>query len=277
MPQVAFWGPVHGQVATTTNMLAVASTIGTEFLIKTLVSHTHWSHSTLERAYLKDTSLSENSMINFTDIGLDALARFARSRKLEPDMVKDYTHEIVKERLDMLFGTTKTDEAAVALVDVLPNIFESACGYYDLTMIDVNSGSHNLLTNKVLQKADLIIVNLSQNISILERFFVDKEWDALLVGKPYIVVLGKYDQNSNYTAANISRKYKYKQPIFTIPHCTSYLDAYNESLVIELFMRNRNITKRDDDFFFFEEARRLTKEVLTQVGINWKQSTDRGA
>ena len=105
MPQVAFWGPVHGQVATTSNMLAVAATIGSEFMTKTLISHTHWSHSTLERAFLKDTSLSENSLVNFTDIGLDALARFSRSRKLEPEMVKDYTHEIVKERLDMLFGT----------------------------------------------------------------------------------------------------------------------------------------------------------------------------
>ena len=170
----------------------------------------------------------------------------------------------------------KTDDNAVALVDVLPNIFESACGYYDLTMIDVNSGSQNQLTNRVLQKADLVVVNLSQNISILERFFVDKEWDDLLADKPYIVVLGKYDRHSNYTHSNIARKFKFKHPIFTVPQCTSYLDAYNQSMVIELFMRNRNITKKDDDFFYFEEVRRLTKSD-DQVGINWKQSIHRGA
>jgi hypothetical protein len=274
---IAFWGPVHGQVATTSNILAAASILGSEYIgRKTIVTHTHWSHSTLERGYFKNNSLTENSFINFTDIGLDALARFARSRKLEPEMIKDYTHHIVNQ-LDLLYGTTKSDENADALVEDIKNIFDNCRLYYDLTLIDVNSGSQNKATNTVLQNSDLIVVCLSQNTSLLDRFFIEKEWDHVIGSKQFIIVLGQYDKYSHYTHANISRKYKYKNPIYTVPHCSHYMDAYNQSAVAEFFMRNRKIDRRDEDFFFFEEVRRLTKGILTEVGLNGKLQTDRGA
>ncbi|AGA60028.1 CobQ/CobB/MinD/ParA nucleotide binding domain-containing protein (plasmid) [Thermobacillus composti KWC4] len=277
MALVAFWGPIHGQVGTTGSTLAVSASIGTEYTTKTLVSHTHWAHSTLERGFLKQKMENENNLINFTDIGLDALARFARSRKLEPEKVKDYTYPILKDRLDLLIGTAKNEEAEIVLADVVHDIFLNANKFYDVTLIDVNSGVKNQLTRTVIQCADLVVICLNQNMTILERYFEHKEFDELLQDKPRIVVLGQYDRKSRSTYANISRRFKYKDSIYTVPRCTDFMDAHNYSSVIEFFIRNRNIGKRDDNFFFFDEVRRLTRGILDRIGINRKLYSDQGA
>ncbi|WP_059040712.1 hypothetical protein [Paenibacillus rubinfantis] len=276
MPQIAFWGPLHGQVGTTSNTIAAAATLGTVTTLKTLISHTHWAHSTLERAFLKNVSLFDSNFINFTDVGLDALARFAKSRKLEPDMVKDYTHPIIKDRLDLLYGTTKSDETVGELIHVINDILTNASRYYDLTLVDVNSGAFNSLTRAVVQNSDLVVICLNQNNSILERYF-GGEWDDFLGDKPRLLVLGQYDRDVHNTYSNISRKFKYKAPIYTVPRCAAFLNAYNESAIMEFFMRNRHVTKRDENYFFFEEVRRLAQGICNQGGINWKMYSERGA
>jgi len=276
VPQIAFWGPLHGQVGTTSNTIAAGAALGTVTSLKTLISHTHWTHSTLERAFLKNVSLYDSSFVKFTDVGLDALARYAKSRKLEPDIVKDYTHPIIKDRLDLLYGTTKNDEDAVELIHVINDILNNANKYYDLTLVDVNSGSLNLLTRAVVQSSDLVVVCLNQNTSVLERYF-GGEWDEFLGDKPYLIVLGQYDRDVHNTYSNISRKYKHKAPIYTVPRCSAFLNAYNESAVMEFFMRNRQLSKRNENNFFIEEVRRLVQGICTHCGINWKMNSDRGA
>ncbi|GKS12955.1 hypothetical protein YDYSY3_39550 [Paenibacillus chitinolyticus] len=274
--RIAFWGPVHGQVATTSNMLAAATGLAADYKSKkTLVTHTHQSNTALETGYLKNHTLSENNFINFTDSGLDALARYARSRKLEPSLIKDYTHHIFNQ-LDLLYGTNKTDDDMESMIEDIRVIIDKCRQFYDFTFIDVNSGSQNKVTNAVLQHSDLIVVCLSQNITLLDRFFVKKEWDWLLEDKPYVVVVGQYDKDSHYSCTNIGRKYKYKGPLFTVPRCSHYLDAYNQNSVAEFFMRNRNIDRRDEDYFFFTEVRRLIKGILSETGMT-KLLSDRGA
>lgn len=279
MTQIGIWGPVHGQVATTSNTVAIASALATTTSIKTLATHTHWENSTLERAFLRNNSSSSNEFINFNDMGLDALVRFAKSHKLEPGMVKDYAHPIIKQRLDLLHGTTKRDSLAVSEMNgVLNRIFENIKAFYDLTLVDVNSGSFNNLTKTVIQNSDLLVVCLNQNVSILDRFFIDGEWNDLLGSKPFILALGQYDRNAHMTYSNIARKYKYDGPIYTIPRCADFLSANNESAVIEFFMRNRsNRMKDDENSFFFDEVIRLAKGICGKAGLNWKLYSDRGA
>jgi len=266
MAQVAFWGSVHGQVATTANLVATATLIGLEQPLRTLAAHTHWARSTLESAFLKDATV-EGSLVDFSDTGIDALDRLARSGRLTPDVISDYTNPILKDRLDLLTGTTKPDEAMFSnLSDVVQGIFHTAKQFYDLTLLDLNSGKQNELTNRVLQSSDLIIVNLNQNLAVLERFFSKEDWPAVLNDKPFLIVLGQYDPHSKYTAQNIARRFRYKDPIYTVPYCTGFLDACNDRNVLDFFLRNRNVTKQQENYFFIQEVRRLTEAILKQGG-----------
>jgi len=274
---ISFWGPLSGQAATTSNVLAVGTLLGAEYTTKkTLVTHTHLMNSTLEHGYFKKDSFTKSNLINFNDFGLDALARHASSKKLEPAMIQDYTHHVLN-KLDILFGTKKNEESAEELNGLLKNIFENCSREYDLTLIDVISGTENPSTNTVLQNSDLIVVCLNQNVTLLDRFFIEKEWNQILREVPVVIMLGQYDRDSHLTIGNIVRKYKYKGPVYALPRCSNFMDAYNESSVAEFYMRNRNIDRRDGDYFFFEETRRMTKGILNHLGLNVKSQSDQGA
>ncbi|MBL0385847.1 chromosome partitioning protein ParA [Tumebacillus sp. ITR2] len=269
MGQVAFWGNAHGQVATTANVVASATIIGLEYALRTLVAHTHWSRSTLESAFLKYFTGREDSLITFNDTGLDALERLARSGRLTPEIIQDYTNPILKDRLDLLTGTTKPDEAMFESIhEVIQGIFYAAKQFYNLTLLDLNSGQQNQLSMTMLQGSDLIVVNLNQNINLLERFFSKEDWPEILNEKPFIVVLGSYDPQSKYSAQNIARRFRYKDPIYTVPYCTDFLDALNDRKVLDFFLRNRSVTKLHDNYFFMQEIRRLARAIVDHLGLN---------
>ncbi|PWK05012.1 chromosome partitioning protein ParA [Tumebacillus permanentifrigoris] len=269
MGQVAFWGNAHGQVATTANVVASATVIGLEYALRTLVAHTHWSRSTLESAFLKHYEGRDDSMLNFADTGLDALERLARSGRLTPEIIQDYTNPVLKDRLDLLAGTTKPDESMFeAINEVLRSIFYAANKFYDLTLLDLNSGQQNQLSMTMLEGSDLIVVNLNQNINLLERFFSKEDWPDVLNEKPFIIVLGSYDPQSKYSAQNIARRFRYKGPIYTVPYCTDFLDALNDRKVLDFFLRNRSVTKQHDNYFFMQEIRRLASAIVDRLGLD---------
>jgi hypothetical protein len=278
MGQVAFWGTAHGQVATTANVIASATIIGLEYSLRTLVAHTHWSRSTLEAAFLKHTSYREESLVDFSDTGIDALERLARSGRLTPEIIQDYTKPILKDRLDLLSGTTKPDEEMFSSIhEVIPGIFATANKFYNLSLIDVNSGSKNTLTNTVLRSSDLVVVNLNQNISLLERFFSKEDWPDVLDEKPFLIVLGQYDPESKYTATNIARRFRYKGPIYTVPYCTAFMDACNDRNVLDFFLRNRYVTKGHENYAFIQEVRKLGKAILEHLKIDPEAALEEGS
>lgn len=279
MNQIAFWGSVHGQVGSTSNIIAAATLIGIEYATRILVGQTQKSLSTLESAYSVLTTGLERASY-FTDTGIDALERLARSNRLMPEMISDYTIPIINERLDLLMGTSKpTEPLYERMKDVITTIFNCADQYYDAVLLDTNSGNKNSLTNKLLESSDLIVVNLSQNMTLLERFFSKQDWPDALNHKPYMIVLGQYDPNSKYTAMNIARRFEYKEPIYTIPYCTDYKDACNDRRVLEFFIRQRNVTRKHENYFFMQEIRRFVNALMTKVGtdtdskvIEWRAS-----
>ncbi|MCX7572122.1 chromosome partitioning protein ParA [Tumebacillus sp. DT12] len=277
MGQVAFWGSAHGQVATTANVIASATIIGLEYSLRTLVAHTHWSRSTLEAAFLKHAAHREESLFDFSDTGIDALERLARSGRLSPEIIQDYTKPILKDRLDLLSGTTKPDEEMFASIhEVIPGIFATANRFYNLSLIDVNSGHQNTLTKAVLGSSDLIVVNLNQNISLLERFFSKEDWPDVLNEKPFIIVLGQYDAESKYTATNIARRFRYKGPIYTVPYCTGFMDACNDRNVLDFFLRNRYVAKGHENYAFIQEVSKLGKAILEHLKIDVDAALEEG-
>lgn len=277
MGQVAFWSQRHGQSGNSTNLIAVAMMIGMEYVARTLVSHTHWAMSPLETTFIKEKQITISDM-DYTNFGLDALERLVRSNRLAPNMVSDYTDTILRNRLELLRGTAKPSEEMYisSFKDVIDKIHEAAKEFYNLSLIDVSSGNGNALTNAVLQSSDVIVVNLNQNRAVLEEFF-STDQPKWLNDKPYLIVIGQYDRYSKYSVANIKRMYKPQAPIFTVPHCTGFMDALNDRLIVEFFLKNKNITGSHDNHFFMTEVRKLAKGIFEAAGIDTKIYSEQGA
>ena len=273
MGQVAFWSNRHGQTGNSSNLIAVATLIGMEYLTKTLVSHTHWSMSSLESAFLNEKDMNSSE---FSSLGIDALERLARSNRLVPKIVKDYTDTVLRDRLELLRGTVKPNEEMFSMIhEVIGTIFDAAKNYYNLTLIDVNSGVRNKLTHSVLTTSDVVVVNLNQNKELLDEFFTNEP--EFLKEKKVVIVLGQYDRYSKYSVANIKRMYKTKAPIYTVPHCTGFMDALNDKSVIQFFFRNKNVGMNHENYYFLNEVRKLAKGIFEAAGVDTKIYSEQGA
>jgi hypothetical protein len=279
MAQISFWSVAHGQPANTSNSVALAALIGLEYDIRTLITQTHFDKSTLETAFYKSNEMQMSRMYELGDIGIDALARLARTRKIRAESVKEHALVIVKNRLDLLVGTMKPYEGLYDnLSYVVKDIFDYAKEYYHAMLLDLNIGTNNPITGLLLESSDLVVVSLCQNRAVLDRFFSKEAWPTALHEKPVILVLGQYDPDSKYTVANIQRYYNYKQPMYTIPYCSDFKDALNDRDVMGWFKRNRNLNRKHQNYFFFRELRKVAKAILEEIGVNTQlRNIERGA
>lgn len=276
MGQVAFWSSRHGQSGNTSNLIAVAMIIGMDYVTRTLISHTDWSTSPIETTLIKSKPVAINDM-DYTNVGIDALDRLVKSNKLTPNSVKDYTDTILRDRLEVLRGSSKVNEEEFSSIhDVIQSIFKASKGFYNLSLIDVSSGTKNQLSNAVLSNSDVIVVNLNQNVAVLDEFFSEDQ-PSFLKDKQHLIVLGQYDRNSKYTVKNIKRIYKTNVPIFTVPHSTGFMDALNDKNVVEFFLRNKNINEKHTNYNFLSEVRKLAKGIFTAAGVDTKIYSEQGA
>lgn len=263
--QIAFWSTMHGQTTTTSNLIAISSLIALEYRLKLLVTHNHYERSTLESSLL-DRRLLETELTELSDAGIDALSRFIRFNSLDQDNIQGYTTTLIKNRFDLLMGTKNVNKDLYYsdLNTIITTILNSAKEYYDLLCVDVAAGA-NALSEKIMDNADLVVVNLNQNLSVLDDFFSGKYPN--IQEKGYFI-LSLYDDKSRYNLKNICRRYKIGDNISVIPYCREYADACNEGKALEFMMRNQLASQADYAYPFIEEVRKSAKHILERVGID---------
>jgi len=263
--QVSFWSNYH-QIGTTHNMIAIAVLTALEYRMRILMAHNHFNRSALEYAFV-DRKYIIHELTDLSDTGIDALSRVIRFNKLEKNDISSYTTTILKNRLDLLSGTRNTNKEIYTnnLKDVIQMILQSAAKYYDLVLVDTDSGDNDI-SARIIEKSDLVIVNLNQNVLVLEDFlncFGDIKDKAM-------IILGRYDENSKYNLRAIKRRFGFDN-IHVIPYNICFADACCESGAIDFFLRNLNVEKDDYNYPFIKAVKEAAKAVLTQLGIDVEQ------
>ncbi|MFS0874014.1 hypothetical protein [Paenibacillus xylanilyticus] len=279
MAIISFWGIQDG-LGVTSSTAATAALIGMEYQVRALVSQPQWSDNTLQRIFQK-TIQHQNPQGFQTSGGLDALERAVRSGRFERESVKNNSLILVPDRLDILKGTTKADRGQFdEASEVINLIYQKATEYYDLVLLDLHSGRNSPVVLEALNQSDLIVVCLSQNINVLERFFLQREQQPeAFQNKSFVILLSQYDEDSKFKVKNICNKYRYKGPVFTMPYNTSFKDHSNDGEIQSFFRRNQQLTKFHPNRFFVEESRKLVLHILNESGINTqvKQISGKGA
>ncbi|WP_066497520.1 hypothetical protein [Abyssisolibacter fermentans] len=262
--QVAFWSVVHGQASTTSNMIAVSLMTALEYRMKLLITHNHFEKSTLESSLINRRYLKKG-LTDLEDTGIDALSRFVKFNNIDKDSIVNYTTTLLKNRLDLLIGTSNTNRELYFnnLGKIIQTIFNSAQEYYDILFIDVCSG-YNELSRKIVDESDLVVVNLNQNINVLDDFFQNHK-DLL---DKCVVLISMYDDNSRFNYKMISRKYGLKKGIGLIPYCREFGDACNEGKAVDFFMRNLRANKDDSNYYFIKEVRKSVQMILEKIDID---------
>lgn len=255
---------MHGQTGTTSNLMAIAVMSTLQYQYKNVITQTHFNLNNLE-APLAAASVINNKEY-FLDIGIDALARSIKSSPLDGEIIENCSISLLNKKLSLLPGTTKNNKDIYEsdMSKTITNILNALAGYHDMVFIDTNAGS-NELTLKILQNSDMIIINLSQNKSILEDYGSNYEFS----NKKVFYLIGNYDSNSKYNLKNMMKTYSWLKMKNTavIPYNTEYMDAQSDGQVIPFILRNMNCDKEDSNAYFIHEVKKAVGKIMNNLGI----------
>lgn len=262
--QVSFWSTYH-QVGTTQNMAAIAALTALEYRMRILMAHTHFDRSMLELAFIEKRYL-RHELTDLSDTGIDALSRFIRFNRVGEDDIAGFTTTILKNRLDLLIGTRNTNRELYinGLKNIIGTILKSASHCYDLVLVDTAPGNDEISV-KILQQSDLVVVNLSQNLHILEEFLEG----SMDYRDRMMILIGRYDEDSRYNLKAIRKRFGDIR-VLAIPYDIGFADACAESRVIDFFLRNLQADKDDPHYPFIRGVREAAEAILAALGMEEK-------
>ncbi|WP_145153676.1 hypothetical protein [Paenibacillus xylanexedens] len=271
MGKIALWGMQHG-LGVTSATAALAAFIGLEYDVRTLVSQPQRTDGDMERFFNKTINQYNRQFFAIGGLGLDSLERVAKSSKLERNSVKNYTLMVERNRLDLLWGSERLNRPQQGSIEAVNMVFRMAAEYYGISLLDARSGQDNEVSNSLISDADLVVICVNQNVSVLEKYFDSQKnhWPEVLDEKPHLLLMTQYDPMSKYKIKNIANKYKLKAPILTIPYNTSFKDHLNDGDIKGFFARNRFVGSSHENHYFIQEVGRAAKTILHEIGINTK-------
>ncbi|GAB1159670.1 hypothetical protein YWY31_56950 [Paenibacillus illinoisensis] len=271
MSKIALWGMQHG-LGVTSATAALAAFIGLEYDVRTLVSQPQRTDGDIERFFNRTINQYNRQFFAIGGMGLDSLERVAKSSKLERDSVKNYTLMVERNRLDLLWGSERLNRPQQGSIEAVNMVFRMAAEYYGISLLDARSGQDNDVSNSLINDADLVVICVNQNVSVLEKYFDNqrKYWPEVLEQKQHLLLMTQYDPLSKYKIKNIANKYRFKSPILTIPYNTSFRDHLNDGDIKSFFSKNQYISSNHENYFFIQEVSRAAKTILHEIGINTK-------
>ncbi|RUT35945.1 hypothetical protein EJP77_02805 [Paenibacillus zeisoli] len=275
MTTVAFWD--YGQIGTSELAVPLAVMTSLDYRIRLLLTQTGKRRTGIDEAFKVDKSYAADLAARPNEQGMDALMRLSASGILDRNNISDYTIPLISGRLDMAPGPEFGESGLLRYQELQFNhLLQVANERYDCVLIDSpGTGTFNEMT---LKGGEVTVILLRQNNRLLETYFEEAKYNPMLTNKPHVLVIHHYDADQHCSISNIKRKYGYKAPIFGIPYCREYANAWNSQEVIAFFQRNYNRLRRNTaSEKYMDAVRRLSQKVMELADIQRMPSSGRGA
>lgn len=284
MSVITFVNNIEEETGKTMSLVAIATHMAIEYNNKILIISTTNKEGKLKSCYFEDKEVKKLRMGMFGDSkstidtgnGIEGIVRIARSNKLTPEMITNYTKVVFKDRLEVLLGVeerskedqsnenNETDEKEIA--EEYIDLISVANMYYDKVFVDLDSNLDEQIRQQIINRSDLVIVNTSQNYNSLKKLKENKEKSELLKSPKSLILVGRYDKYSKYNSKNITRFLEEKNQVLTIPYNTLYFEATNEAGVPDLFLSlRRTIDSEDRNAIFIEEIKRASENIVYRL------------
>lgn len=275
MPVVAFWSKNNKETAQTLSMVAIATHMAVEHNFKVLMVDTYFDNPTISNCYWDNKVVGQNLAIKKLNqgkidlgTGTSGLAQLVASGKDSPDMIKDYTRVIYKNRLEVLTKNKANSETELARLEgSFPDIIKTASRYYDYVLVDLQKGLNKQFVRDILEFSDIIIVNLTQRLLDLDDFKELTETNDLFKSNKVIPVVGRYDRYSKYSKKNIARYLGIKGEISAVPYNTLFFESANEGMISNYFLKFRMslMDSSDRNAVFIQDITSTTNYIIDMV------------
>ena len=270
MAVVSFWSNDKGETGKSSSVIALSTLLGINHNYKILVLDTKYNDYFYYDCFWKeDKTIKKITNTNNakTDVGhgINGLSKAILSNKTSPEIVTNYTKIVFKDRLELLIDTNISEEEYETHKTIFKDIIRMANRYYDLVFVDIDTSLDKRFQESLLEESDLIIACLPQKIRELDKFIKEKEENLVLMDKPILPLLGKYDRHSKYNEKNVARYLKEKKGICSIPYNTLFFEACNEAIVADYFIKFRKLDTKDMNGLFISDVRRTAEKIISRL------------
>lgn len=278
MSVITFVNNLDEETGKTMSLVAIATNMAIEYNSRILIISTTNKEDKIRNCYFEETKITKNRKGIFGEIketidtenGIEGIAKIARSNKLTPELITNYTRVVFKDRLEVIFGTEKkyddNDLQEKEIEEEYVGLINIASMYYDKVFVDLDNNIDEDIRQQIIDRSDLVIVNTSQNYNSLKKLKEEKEQSELLNSPRSLILIGRYDKYSKYNIKNITRFLEEKNKVLTIPYNTLYFEAVGEAGVPDLFLSLRKSIDSDDrNAIFIDEVKRASENIVYRL------------
>ena len=271
MSIVTFWNNGKEQNGKTLSVVSIATYMAIEHNYKILVVSTGFNDESLNNCFWKEKKVKRNMGIfgpntNLAmENGIEGLSKMIRSNKISPESITNYTKIIFKDRLEILQSFRGSADKYNELKENYADVINFANRYYDLVFVDLDMDLGENIVDSILENSNLIVANLSQRITSIDRFIEKREEKPILKSKKTLILIGRYDNFSKYNVKNISRYMGERNKVSTIPYNTLFFEASEEAKIPDFFLSIRKLGEDDRNGFFLAEVKRTSENILYRL------------
>lgn len=269
MAIISFWSDGEKETGKTSSIAAIATYLSINSNYKTLLFNTEYNDSSLENCFWEQKKNKRNMEFMLKDradiaAGTSGVAKAVLSNKTSPEIVKNYTKTIFKNRLEILTEPKISQEDYETQRATYREIAKMSNRYYNLVFVDITGSLEDNIIRNMLEISDIIVVNLPQNLKKINEYYELKQTEPLFDKYKTVVLIGKCDRQSKYNAKNIARYMNIKD-LYPVPYTTQFLEATNEGKVDEYFMKYRVKSHPDENTYFVEEIKNISTRLLEKI------------
>lgn len=270
--KIAFWSNVRGKSCVTSNLacMSVLSALDCPDR-RTIVFENHQNILNLGSIYYRPYSNTVSEKTNYNvKTGLEKIFQIVEQGGMFPqEMFYHFARDFLNRQL-FYFSTESIPSAEMLeyhLSQKCKNTLHFLEQYGDLVFVDTKAASL-MSSRKILQEADIVVVNLIQNESILSHFF--KNFTE--IQKKAFYIIGNYEENRSLNQGVIMEKYHIPQnQIGMIPHCCEYADALSNGCLIPFLSENYGCGIQNHNYPFIAAAQRTKQLLIEQIAEKRKE------
>lgn len=192
--------------------------------------------------------------------GLDRLFRNNIERSTWDDVIENSLLEVIQNRLYYLPQGRFLNHLAYeyAFHSEIHKLISELNQYADYVFLDTMCGN-NLSTKLILEQADLVVVQLSQEFHVLEEFF---ENYSSLCNKA-VFLINNYKSNSIYSVRYITNRYHIpKNSITPITFNMQLSEAYLQGFLISFLSNNFRVNAEHENYRIICELKRAVQIIV---------------
>jgi len=263
---IVFWGEEDG-CGMTSSMIAIASVCAHAWNRKTILMQGRNQQGDLADkletdrfAHLVREAGPNGGLLD----GLDKLLWQAKSRKLGEADIKDCMVPVIKGRMYYLpqAAYRKPRVYTQSLNDGMWRVIRQAEQLCDLTFVDCGSGM-DAMSAFILERADLVVMNLSQERQNLDAYFQKRHAFRGRV----IYLINRYQQESMYNRQKINQLYRVEEEsLAVIPHNPIFRHASDRGKAERFVRRHIRHTALENQTYFMDELTRAASMIVNAAG-----------